>query len=146
MQIEDINSRLDLVHDAILVSIEDSIRNNTSKLTLISEDEKLLISIVLNGIVSSRCINWKIGNIVLDASVIGMENQFNEKRVFELIVFSEEFSQVQIQNKAYLPILKDIEAGKLFIFELNPSYGAYFVGIAKDIIVETEIRALKSKS
>jgi len=137
MQVSNINSKLNFLHDAILVSMKDDIKTKSSKLTFLSEDEKLSLNVVLHGIVSSRCTNWKIGNIVLDASVTGINMLVDPNIIIELIIFTEELSKIQIQNQAYLPIMKDIESGKLFIFELNPSYGAYYVGIAQDITIET---------
>ena len=137
MQIKKINSILDLLHDAIFISIKDDIQAKSSKLNFLSEDEKSSITITLHGVVSSRCINWKFGNIVLDALVIDKECIVNKKEIIDLIIYAEELSEIQIQNQAYMLILKDIEVGKLVIFELNPSYGAYYVGIAHNITIKT---------
>ena len=136
MLIKNINNILNSLHDATLVSIEDNTRANSSKLKLISEDEKVSITIVLHGIIDLRCTNWKIGNIVLDASILDIKNPINKKRAQELIIYVQELSKIQIENKKYLPILNAIESSKLFIFELNPSYGAYFVGIIKNMTIE----------
>jgi len=145
MPIKNINAILNSLHDATLVSIEDNVRSNSSKLILISEDEKVSTTIYLHGIRGLRCTNWKIGNIVLDASVLDIQNPINKKRVIDLIIYTEELNKIQIQNKKYLPILNAIESSKLFIFELNPSYGAYFVGIVENITFEVKELKLEAR-
>jgi len=131
MQIREINSLLFILHDAIFVGLEDNIKTNSSKLTFLLEDEQTTINILLSGINSSRCIDWKFANIVLDASVYSNTN--NIERLIELICHIEELTEIQIQNNVYSNLLNDIVNQNKYIFEINPSYGAYFTAIVQDL-------------
>ena len=122
-----------VLHDAILVAIEDDIHKNSSKLSFILSKNKKSFHVHLKDISASRCTDWKFGNVVLDVNRIKSKKDTN--RIIEIINYVEELSEYQISKKAYLPLYEKIENGELFIFEINPSYGAYFVAIAKTMEV-----------
>jgi len=128
MQIDTINKQLEILHDSQLIAISDDIKTSNSKLTFILENEKTTINIYLKGVISSRSTNWKFGNIVLDASIV-----MHPQRVIDLLIFADELTDMQINNKVYLETLQKIHNNELLLFELNPSYGVYYVSVCKSI-------------
>jgi hypothetical protein len=128
MQIDMINKQLKMLHDSQLIAIADDLKANTSKLTFVLENEETTISIYLKDVISSRSMNWTFGNIVLDASIV-----MHSQRIIDLLIFADELSDIQVNNKVYIDTLKKIHNSELLVFELNPSYGAYYVSVCKSI-------------
>ena len=126
-QIDKINKELAELHDSYFVAISDNIGEQITTLSFLTEDKKR-INIYLKSVYNSRCIDWKFGNIVLDAEIIT-----DKDRIKELIIFIEDLTDMQIKNKKYIELMKKILNKELYIIEINPSYGAYYLGICKDI-------------
>ena len=126
-QINKINNELIKLHDSYFVAISDNIGEQITTLSFLTEDKKE-IDIYLRSVYNSRCIDWKFGNIVLDAEVITDKN-----RIKELIIFIEDLTDIQIKDKKYIELMKKVLNKELFIIEINPSYGAYYLSICKDI-------------
>jgi len=128
MQISEVNKKLQILHDCILIGISDNLESKITKLVFITEKIDKKITIILKSVLNSRCEDWKFGNIVLDASILE-----NKSRYIDILIFVEDLNKLQIEKKQYIDLLKKIEDKQIHIFELNPSYGAYFVCLFKDI-------------
>jgi hypothetical protein len=130
MQIKKINEELLMLHDSLLVSMEDNTINNIIKLTFLAEDKGEQYILTINDVVTSRCQDWKFGNIVLDAYITDINDiNFNINDITKKIIFVNDLTIQQIKLKQYQSILEDIMNEKKFILEINPSYGAYFIAI-----------------
>lgn len=129
-QINDILEEFKILHDARFISIVDDLEQKTTKLTFITEDNKTYIEVILVGVVSSRCVDWLFGNIVLDVDII---NDANDNMIIDTIVFVEYMNKILKNKKAYLPLFQKIKNNELFLLQINPSYGAYFVSIVENI-------------
>ena len=141
MPIEVINRELEILHDSRLISINDNLDSNFVVLTFLSEDKKSKISVHIEGLLNSRCDNWKFGNIVLDAEVVDRHSN----RILDILFFIEDYNEIQIDNKKYESILDKINKELLYIFEINPTYGAYYAAIAKNIKIIKSHLDLDSK-
>ena len=134
-QIKNMLDKLKILHDTKFVSIEDDLEFMLTKLTFVSEDNKNIITVLLKDVVSARCTDWLFGNIVLDADIL---NDAEDKMIIDNIVFAEYMNEILIQKKAYLPLLEKIKNNELLLFQINPSYGAYYVAIAKNISINMQ--------
>jgi hypothetical protein len=130
IEIDKMNKALRQLHDSRFIAIEDNLQKNSAKLTFLLEDQTL-VYILLNEIVSLRCTDWKFENVILDMWIIN--DTIDNKRLLDLIIYVDELNKFQIENQAYASILEEIKNKTSFLVEINPSYGAYFVAIAKSI-------------
>ena len=124
-----INTILKKLHDYYFVTIDDNLDKNSSKLTFLSEDKKNKIVIDLINVKNSRCMDWKYGNIILDAEIVNPSSN----RIIDLINFLEDYTEIEIKKQKYLSVLEQIKRNKLYILEINPSYGAYYLALIEDI-------------